>query len=238
MQLPQAPTGFNFTSATGSAEAGDRFRDVLPGSRDAGSTAQFRKRFGANLLAIAWPNPSLSHTIMGLSYHFSLRAPATARPGELAEFLRRVEAEARLLGFGPTAVTEGPFDTQERRDFARRIARGLTVEDPRLRGVEPAEGLCWSAHPQDGLFRIAPVHGVVLVLTDGRGVETAFGFFRFPAVILDRAGREIMPLPRDWMSRDSLRSPDPRHRAVVALFREAGYVESERDEFAPLPCPA
>jgi hypothetical protein len=174
---------------------------------------------------------------MGLSYHFSLRAPASTQAGELAAFLRDVEAAARPLGFGPTAVAEGPFDTSERREFARRVARGLTLEDPRLRGVEPADGLCWSAHPKDGLFRIAPVHGAVLVLTDERGVEATFGFFRFPTAFVDRAGREIMLLSQDWMSRDSLRSPDPRYRAIIARFRAAGFVESEHDEFAPVSCP-
>lgn len=174
---------------------------------------------------------------MGLSYHFSLRAAASTQAEELAAFLRDVEAEVRLLGFGPTAVAEGPFDTPERRDFARRVARGLTLEDPSLRGVEPAEGLCWSAYPKVGLFRIAPVHGVVLVLTDERGIEATFGFFRFPAAFVDSAGREIMPLPQDWMSRDSLRSSDARYRTVIARFRAAGFVESEHDEFAPVSCP-
>ncbi len=175
---------------------------------------------------------------MGLSYHFSLRAPAAVTAAELASFLREVEADAQRLGFGPTAVVEGPFDTPARREFAKRIARGLTVEDPRLRGVTPADGLCWSAYPSDGLFRVAPEHGVVLVVTCERGIEAAFGFYRFPAAIVDRNGREVLPLDQDWQSRDSLRSPDPRYREILGRFRAASYVESELDEYAPAAGPA
>jgi hypothetical protein len=171
---------------------------------------------------------------MGFSYHFSLRAPVTASAGELAAFLRGVEADAKQMGFAPTLVVEGPFDTPERRQFARRVARGLTVEDERLRGIELAEGLCWSSVPAEGLCRLAPEYGVFLVVTDQRGVEAVFGFFRFPVAITDRQGRVIMPLPLDWSGRDSFGSPDPRYRAIVARFRDAGYLESEIDEFAPI----
>jgi hypothetical protein len=170
---------------------------------------------------------------MGLSYHFSLRAPASTPAGELAAFLREVEVEAQALGFTPTTVVDGAFDTPERRDFARRVARGLTVEDPRLRGVSPAEETCWSVHPEAGLCRVAPRYGVLLVLTDSRGIETVFGFYRFPEAIVARDGRTVMDLPQDWTSRDSLRTHDPRYRAIIARFRAAGFLESEHDEFGP-----
>lgn len=203
-----------------------------PGAAARCSAGPFFWRFSwaSRSLVLAWRHP-----VMGLSYHFSLSAPVTASPGELASFLRGVEAEARRLGFAPTLVVEGPFDTPERRQFARRVARGLTVEDARLRGVELAEGLCWSSVPAEGLCRLVPEHGVLLVATDARGIEAVFGFFRFPVAVTDRRGRVVMPLPLGWSGRDSLGSPDPRYRAIVALFREAGYLESELDEFAPAP---
>jgi hypothetical protein len=169
---------------------------------------------------------------MGLTYHFGFVAPATVPDRTLEAFLRRVERDAQTMGFRPTAVINGPFDTPERRDFARRIARGLTVTDPRLRGrVLPEEGY-WSRG--DGYCRLAPERGVVLILTSERGEETAFGFFRYPGTIRDRQGRTIMSTPGDdaWRSADCVKSPDPRYRSIVRRFAEAGFLDSEKDEFA------
>lgn len=172
---------------------------------------------------------------MGLTYHYSLRAPAHATAAELAAFLENVEGDAKLLGFAPTIVVNGPFDTPERRDFARRIARGRTIEDARLRGVELPRETCWCHYPDTGECRLAPEYGVVLVLTDERGCESVFGFFRHPARILDRAGRVAMEVPDagEWSSGTFIDSPDPRYRAIVRRFREAGYLASELDEFTP-----
>jgi len=172
---------------------------------------------------------------MGLSYHYSFRAPATTTAGELRDFLGGVEGDARLMGFDPTIVVAGPYDTPERRGFARRIARGLVVEDPRLRDVRLPESACWCFSPESGLCRLAPEYGVLLVVTDARGCETVFGFYRFPRVITDRDGRELMPVADagGWSSGSFVDSPDPRYRAIVRRFREAGYVASELDEFVP-----
>lgn len=172
---------------------------------------------------------------MGLSYHFSFRAPASTTSGELAEFLRRVEGDARMMGFNETMVLDAPFDTPERRDFARRTARPLTVEDPRLRGADLPAGLCWTFLPGAGVCRLAPEHGVLLIVTDECGTEMTFGFFRYPRVIRDRSAREIMQVPEaeGWRSGGFVDSPDPRYRAIVRRFREAGFVDSEHDEYAP-----
>jgi hypothetical protein len=169
---------------------------------------------------------------MGLTYHFSFGAPAGVPPGELEAFLRNVEGDARLMGFQPTTVVNGPFDTPERRQFARRVARGLTVEDLRLRRTELPKESCWSAG--EGYCRLAPEYGVLLVVTDERGCEVVFGFFRYPRVIRDRAGHEIMPVSGDggWVSGDCVKSPDQRYRAIVRRFAAAGYLASEIDEFA------
>lgn len=171
---------------------------------------------------------------MGLSYHFSFRAPASASADALAEFLRRVEGDASLMGFGPTMILDAPFDTPARRDFARRISRPLTVEDPRLRGADLQEHLCWSFAPESGVCRLAPEHGVFLVVTDERGIESVWGFCRYPEIIRDRTGREIMSTgAAGWSFGGFIDSPDPRYRSIVRRFREAGYFESEHDEFAP-----
>ncbi len=168
---------------------------------------------------------------MGLTYHFSFRAPATVSPEVLEAFLQNVEGDARLMGFQPTTVVNGPFDTPERREFSRRVARGLTIEDERLRGVELAKDTCWSAG--DGYCRLAPEYGVLLVVTDERGCEIVFGFFRYPRVIRDRAGRETMAVPGDgdWTTGDYVKSADPRYRAIVRRFAAAGYLAFELDEF-------
>lgn len=170
---------------------------------------------------------------MGLTYHFSFAAPASVPAEQLAAFLQDVEGDARLMGFRPTTVVNGPFDNPERRNFAHRVARGLTVEDERLRGVELPENACWSSG--DGYCRLAPEHGVLLVVTDERGCEIVFGFFRYPKVIRDRAGREIMPVPGEgaWASGDCVKSPDQRYRAIVRRFAAAGYLSYELDEFEP-----
>ena len=176
---------------------------------------------------------------MGLTYHFSFAAPATVMAEDLAAFLEDVEGDARLMGFHPTTVVNGPFDRPERRDFARRVARGLVVENGRLRGVEFSPETCWNYDPGTGYCRLAPEHGVLLVVTDEQAHETVFGFFRYPRVVRDRAGREIMPVPGDgaWVSGNFVNSPDQRYRAVVRRFATAGYLASAIDEFVPAPQP-
>jgi hypothetical protein len=174
---------------------------------------------------------------MGLTYHFSFAAPAVVTAYELAAFLQDVEGDARLMGFHPTTVVNAPFDNPERRNFARRVARGFVVEDDRLRGLEFPETTCWNFGP--GYCRLAPEHGVLLVVTDERASEMVFGFFRYPRVIIDRTGQEIMAVPGGgaWVSGDSIKSPDQRYRAIVRRFADAGYLTSEIDEFVPVSRP-
>lgn len=170
---------------------------------------------------------------MGLTYHYSFTAPASVPAGELEVFLQNVEGDARLIGFRPTTVVNGPFDTPERREFARRVARGLTLEDERLRGMELSPESFWSRG--DRYCRLAPEHGVLLVVTNERGCEVVFGFFRYPHLLRDRTGREIMQVPGNgaWVSGDCIKSPDQRYRAIVRRFAAAGYLASELDEFVP-----
>lgn len=188
---------------------------------------------GARRVFAARGKPQLN---MGLSYHFSFRAPAHVSAGELESFLRNIEGDCRLLGFDPVIVVNGPFDNPDRRGFARRVARGLVVEDDRLRHAELPAETCWSHSPEGGYCRLAPEYGVFLVVTDERGAESVFGFFRYPRVIRDRAGREIMPVPGegDWIQGSFVDSPDPRYRAIVRRFAAAGWMASERDEFEPV----
>jgi hypothetical protein len=173
---------------------------------------------------------------MGLSYHFSFTAPARTKTGDLEAFLKSVETEAKEMGFNPTLVLNASFDTPERREFARRLVTGFPVEDERLKGVAlPTPGMAWSHDQQHGTARVIPCKAVVLVVTDEHQCETIFGFFKYPEEVLDIHGKAIAKtgLKNRWISRDFVDSPDPRFRQIVRRFADAGFLESEKDEFAP-----
>lgn len=170
---------------------------------------------------------------MGLTYHYSFAAPKSATIRQLADFLRRVEKDAQALGYGPTVVMSAAFDSPERLEFARRITTGKPFEASFLEGRshKDIEGV-WHTDPC-GSCRVAPEHGVFLVVTDKRGTEIVLGFFRYPQHIRDVAGQKIGPtnLTADWVFTDHVKSADPRLRKLVARFRDAGYLASELDEF-------
>src|SRR5438270_13241201 len=106
---------------------------------------------------------------MGLSYHFSFSAPASASAESLLAFLKSVEVEAKRMGFEPTMVLNAVFDTTERKQFARRLTSGLPLEDARLKGADlPDDSRVWHLNTAEGTCRVAPSSGVVLVLTDER----------------------------------------------------------------------
>ena len=72
---------------------------------------------------------------MALSYYYTFSAPKIIPAAELGKFLKMVEEKAQDLGFDPTFVLNGPFATEEQKQFSRRITSGLLVNDPRLKGV-------------------------------------------------------------------------------------------------------
>lgn len=171
---------------------------------------------------------------MSLSYYFALSAPATEKAEDLEAFLKKTERYARSLGFGPTMVLNAPFDTEARRNFARRLTKGHIVEDERLKGlVRLRDQQVWAHDATEGSCRIIPARGVFLVVTDERGCETVFGFFRYPESLEDSQGRDVMTtgLGDKWIFQDFVDSPDPRFRKLVRKFAEAGYVDTEKDEF-------
>lgn len=77
-----------------------------------------------------------------------------------------------------------------------------------------------------------PIRGVILVITDERGNEVVFGFFKFPMEIEDVNGQAVAEIPIDWVFDDFLCSSDPRYRAIVHLFSAAGFLQGEQDDFA------
>ncbi len=171
---------------------------------------------------------------MSLSYHFTFSAPTTATASELLGFLESVEADAKEMGFGPTMVLEATFDTPDRREFARRVVRAIHIEDERLQGVVlPAPEQVRDFSPNTGHCRLEPERAVILVVTDERGDETVFGFALYPETMKDIHGRVLLKtqVGDKWRWRDFVLSGDPRFRRIVKRFSEAGYLESETDDF-------
>ena len=171
---------------------------------------------------------------MGLSFFYEFTAPAEMPASELEAFLRDVEREAQALGFNPTAVLNVPFDTPERREFANRLGGNFKLQDERLKGVAiPAPGQLRSHDPESGECRLFPQQGVVLVVTDERGCETCFGFFKYPEHITDIHGAILADtgLGSRWWFRDFVSSPDPRYRTIVAKFQDRGFLRSVRDDY-------
>jgi hypothetical protein len=111
---------------------------------------------------------------------------------------------------------------------------GYPVEDERLKGVAmPAPGTVWNHDQHYGRARAIPKKAVVLVLADEQQCETIFGFFKYPEEVTDIHHKTIAKtgLRSRWASREFVKSPDPRFRKIVRRFADAGYLESENDEF-------
>ena len=172
---------------------------------------------------------------MGLSFFYEFTAPSEMPASKLEAFLNDVQRGAQSLGFDPTIVLNVPFDTPERREFANRLGGNFTLQDERLKGFAvPAPGQLRDHDPESGECRLFPHHGVVLVVTDERGCEACFGFFKFPEHITDIHGAVLAEtrLEGRWWFLDFMDSPDPRYRAIVAKFGERGSVRTLNDEFA------
>ncbi|MCL4179713.1 MAG: hypothetical protein KJ072_18440 [Verrucomicrobia bacterium] len=172
---------------------------------------------------------------MGLSYHYSFCAPGMTSAEKLLEFLKAVEADAEKMGFEPTLVLSAEFDTVERREFARRLTTGFHLENAKLKGVFVLrDGQVWRHDLVHGDCWVIPERGTVLVVTDEQGRETVFGFFQYPAGLKDLNGLEVVPtgIGERWIFRNFVDSPDPRFRKIVKRFADAGYLDSERDEFS------
>ena len=171
---------------------------------------------------------------MGLSYHFAFSAAGNMPAAVLEQFLHGVENDAKALGFDPVLVLNAPFDTPERKKFARQLTTGSRLESDKLKGVVLLhDGQVWNHDPVMGSCRVIPIHGVVLVVTDGQKHETTFGFFRFPTALKDLNGKHVVTthLGDRWTFRDFVNSPDPRFRQIVKRFKDAGYTDYEKDEF-------
>jgi len=172
---------------------------------------------------------------MSLSYYFEFRAPAVETAEKLQRFLEDVEHYADSAGLRPNVVLNIMFDTPERREFSRRLGGSFTVQDDRLKGaVIPNLEQVRDHDAVNGECRLIPERGVVFVVTDERGAEVCFGFFKFPEHIFDLHGNVLAEsnFAGAWAFRDFVDTPDPRYREIVRLFAHAGYVVWEKDEHA------
>jgi hypothetical protein len=152
---------------------------------------------------------------MGLIFYYKFEVPAETSASQLEQFLRRVEVKAREMKFDPTLVLNAPFDSSERRVFARRLGYGFDVEDERLKdAVLPLNPPVWIYSRSQGSARLIPTMGVFLVVTDEQRCETFFGFFRYPEIVKDASDRivAISPLNGKWHFQDWVGSRLPRGR--------------------------
>jgi hypothetical protein len=168
---------------------------------------------------------------MSLKYHYEFTAPASVTRAEIEEFLHSVQKSAAVMGFDPTLVMNVPFDSEDRRDFARRLGGIFTFADERLKGSELENPtVACRFDPAFGDCRVFPEHGVALVATNEHGEEACFGFFRFPESV--RTSHGVIPTGvREWRFSDFVQSPDPRYRKIVDRFDAVGYLVSAQDEF-------
>jgi hypothetical protein len=171
---------------------------------------------------------------MALSFHFKFSAPAEKTASELEGFLKTVESETQRLGFDPTTVLNASFDSEARREFARRLTTGERVESESLKGVVLIKREQFFTHDSvHGTCRVIPEVGVILVVTNENQQEIVFGFFRYPQTLVDVNDRAILDtnFGPGWRFRDFVDTPDPRYRAIVQKFADADYLESSRDEY-------
>lgn len=171
----------------------------------------------------------------GMRYHFSFSAPASVTSEELEHFLKSVEQEARQMGFFPTLVLNARFDDHHRIKFVTRITKGLILQNDMLIGASrPNSYQICDYDPVLGQCRVLPEEGVLLIVTDEAGRETPFGFFRYPRVVVDVMGHELMDTGTNgkWIFEGFVDAADDRGRKIARKFAEAGFMMAERDGFS------
>jgi hypothetical protein len=173
---------------------------------------------------------------MALSYYYTFGAPKSVPAEELEKFLKTVEEKAQDLGFDPTFVLNGPFASDEQKEFVKRITSGILVDDERLKGVTLVDtSKIWFYDQEEGRCRVFPEYGVLLVVTDERRCEIVFGFLWYPDSLNDLNGKQLVDMPHKgrWFFHDFVDSPDTRIRSIVKMFANAGFVDQELDEYDP-----
>jgi hypothetical protein len=113
------------------------------------------------------------------------------------------------------------------------------VADGRIKSADfSSDPAVWRQDREAGECGVYPTNGVILVVVNEAGHETTFGFLEFPPSIAGVAedGSKVPienPVGADWKFHQRVQSPDPRYRALVRVFADAGFLESEEDEYHP-----
>lgn len=176
---------------------------------------------------------------MSLDYYYEFKAAPSKPIEDLRSFLTEVGREALELGFATAVTVDSVFRSVDQLEFARRVCLLPTLTDARLKTADfSADPSVYRQDCEEGECGIFPVDGILLIVVNQAGLETTFGFLRFPKLIigLDDNGTEIRveyPVGPEWQFQQWVRSPDPRYRKLVALFAADGYLAVERDDYRP-----
>ena len=176
---------------------------------------------------------------MSLDYYYEFKAAPSKPIEELKSFLTEVGREALELGFATAVTVNSVFRSVDQLEFARRVCLLPTLTDARLKTADfSADPSVYRQDSEEGECGIFPVDGILLVVVNQAGLETTFGFLRFPKLIIgvDDHGTEIRieyPVGPEWQFQQWVHSPDPRYRKLVSLFAAGGYLAVERDDYRP-----
>lgn len=174
---------------------------------------------------------------MSLNFDYEFKAPATTPIEELKSFLTDVGSHALDLGFANSATVNCVFRSVDQLDFARRVCVLPWVADGRIKSADFSSDPAVSRQDREaGECSVYPTSGVILVVVNEAGHEATFGFLKFPlsiAGIADDGSRVLVEPPgwSDWQFHQRVQSPDPRYRALVRDFADAGFLASEEDEY-------
>jgi len=174
---------------------------------------------------------------MSLYFEYEFKAPASTPVEELKSFLTEVGSRALDLGFSNAATVDCVFRSVDQLDFARRVCILPWVADERIKSADfSSDPAVWRQDREAGECGIYPTSGVILVVVNEAGHETTFGFLKFPPSIVGIAedGSKVLiedPVRSDWRFHQRVQSPDPRYRALVRDFADAGFLASEEDDY-------
>jgi hypothetical protein len=174
---------------------------------------------------------------MSLNFYYEFRATATTPVEELKSFLSEVGAHALDLGFVNAVTVNCVFRSVDQLDFARRVCLLPWITDERIKSADfSSDPAVFRQDRGAGECSVYPTSGVILVVVNEAGHEATFGFLKFPPSIAGVAedGSRVLienPVGSDWKFHQRVQSPDPRYRALVRDFADAGFLASEEDDY-------
>lgn len=176
---------------------------------------------------------------MSLNFYYEFHAPAATPVEELKCFLSEVGAHALDLGFVNAVTVNCVFRSVDQLDFARRVCLLPWITDERIKSADfSSDPAVCRQDREAGECNVYPISGVILVVVNEAGHEATFGFLKFPqtiAGITDDGSRVLVETPglSGWQFQQRVQSPDPRYRALVRDFADAGFLASAEDDYRP-----